>query len=714
MYSRPPVERGNSREISAAQPKYKPLQQRSSSIFAQDIDADDLVLFEKFRIEEQSDDEEKATLALSSLKDAFRHDEWAISNNIIDFSVYDTDRSGTIDFREFQNIIAEIRWSQAEKWEEKTQELLLQFERTVSTAEYGKESDQKKVDEAFQRLRKQWDSTSVDTLHNNLKAIRSFGCSGSELKKYLSCLVAKVPFRNARKELVRRDLWLRRRMSSSHGLHLLESPNGVREVQDLSNPDIFTRIEAFFPYQENRDFHFAVTSIDLPRLHHSQLASFVIAISEAGVESGAYSTLFVSACLSHAWRSVQMDFWVVLFFRVWFLILLMFLAGDARNKLKPAGVTLFLLFVFAVWEAGTHMLEAVSFLRLRPPPPESGRWRMLAAIGFYISQSSWTFHEFAMSFYTLSLIIIGLLYHFRRLMDGALLSATPDTWLYLHPMWTAILIGFKANQLVIQLLAVRSFGQYVVPAYRSIFDRSSLMFMAFVGLNYISSVLAYYAIPVQQFRGHDPDLKGQVYIENIFMTFARMFQLDFGGEADLEQLEGDRKRVVLDSEMASERHASVGAVSLGEQPPWHYGVYTMYAVWSIWITLILLNVFIGLLGTLYSEKNLKRRELFEDFRAVYTFKLLLRRHALEVLGWKVPGVHVEVAPAEECERPESRATWIAYDPRIFEEEEHDDSELGKLRREILGLRNKVDTLARHLTSKDTSFGGQFQRDVSMP
>ena len=41
------------------------------------------------------------------------------------------------------------------------------------------------------------------------------------------------------------------------------------------------------------------------------------------------------------------------------MILLMFLAGDARNKLKPAGVTLFLLFVFAVWEAGTHMLEAV-------------------------------------------------------------------------------------------------------------------------------------------------------------------------------------------------------------------------------------------------------------------------------------------------------------------------------------------------------------------
>ena len=27
-----------------------------------------------------------------------------------------------------------------------------------------------------------------------------------------------------------------------------------------------------------------------------------------------------------------------------------------------------------------------------------------------------------MSFYTLSLIIIGLLYHFRRLMDGALLT----------------------------------------------------------------------------------------------------------------------------------------------------------------------------------------------------------------------------------------------------------------------------------------------------
>eukprot|EP00439_Symbiodinium_sp_Y106_P010322 s5194_g1.t1 len=222
MYSRPPVERGNSREISAAQPKYKPLQQRSSSIFAQDIDADDLALFEKFRIEDYRlntrnpkpliTQMEKATLALSSLKDAFRHDEWAISNNIIDFSVYDTDRSGTIDFREFQtlgaksrNIIAEIRWSQAEKWEEKTQELLLQFERTVSTAEYGKESDQKKVDEAFQRLRKQWDSTSVDTLHNNLKAIRSFGCSGSELKKYLSCLVAKVPFRNARKELALSD-----------------------------------------------------------------------------------------------------------------------------------------------------------------------------------------------------------------------------------------------------------------------------------------------------------------------------------------------------------------------------------------------------------------------------------------------------------------------------------------------------------------------------
>jgi len=517
----------------------------------------------------------------------------------------------------------------------------------------------------------------------------------------------KVPFRNARKELVRRDLWLRRRMVTNHGLHLFESRNGWRELQ--RNPyhsDVFSQIESVLPGNETRDFRFAVTSIDIVRLQYHQLASLITAISDAGVESGAYSTLFVCACLSHAWRKVQLDFWIVLLFRVWFLVLLMFIAGDARNKLKPSFMTLLGLCVFAGWEAGTHCLEAVSFLNLRPPPPESGQWRALAS---YVFQSWWTFHEFVMSLYTVLLIVVGLLYHFHRLMDGAVFSATPDTWLYEHPMWVALLIAFKANQLVIQVLGIRSFGQYVVPAYRSIFDRSSLMFMAFVAINYVSSVLAYYAIPIQQFSGHSFDSAGQVYVENIFMTFARMFQLDFGGEADLEELEGDRKRVILESQAAASRDASVGKVTFGARPPWHYGVYMLYAVWLIWISLILLNVFIGLLGTLYAEKNLKRRELFEDFRAVYTFKLLLRRHALDVLGWRLPGQNAEVAPAEE---EDARATWIAYDPRIFEDEEHDDSELGRLRCDVAGLRSQLDLILRQV--RDPLSISRFQRDMSTP
>jgi len=243
--------------------------------------------------------------------------------------------------------------------------------------------------------------------------------------------------------------------------------------------------------------------------------------------------------------------------------------------------------------------------------------------------------------------------------------------------------------LILQCLAVRKLGEQIIPAYKAITHTNSLSFIFFMFMVYVASFLAYYALPV--FWQGDPkdNMSGStrsVFWENVFETLVAMFRLDFSGDFDLGDMDGENQQINLkvnqttgdmDGELNNAPTMNVQGTA------WYHTVCAIYAGSTLIITIGLLNVYIGLLGELYNTMYKKRGELFEEFRATYTCKALLKRQvlkrcwkplrisalALDYVGWVLRGkygLQPEWTPpwnesGNEHEHEPGNAIWFSYD-----------------------------------------------------
>eukprot|EP00931_Biecheleriopsis_adriatica_P104440 TRINITY_DN79112_c0_g1_i1.p1 TRINITY_DN79112_c0_g1~~TRINITY_DN79112_c0_g1_i1.p1 ORF type:complete len:762 (-),score=138.25 TRINITY_DN79112_c0_g1_i1:37-2286(-) len=548
----------------------------------------------------------------------------------------------------------------------------------------------------FRQVEEKWKDIDFEKLYRCFTSLKDFGCKGNEQKEFLKCLVARVPFMNDDEELVCRDLWLRRRMLDLDDVNILRSAEGLRGIRsELRQANSFgqmMRRRGLFQWLETtlwrntkkKEYHFAITLSNFMDFSLRELSGLINAITDAGVGSGVYETLFVSALLTYAWHEVQPQFFLSLASQAVFILLLMWLAEDARNRLDPPIWVVLGLLVCALLEAIAHCLEVTAVIRNRRPTQ-----RCISTATGYIFSSFWTCHEFLVTFYALLTISVGALVHHRIFTNTDIFQQHHSSWLHDHPVWVAALIGFKVNQMNVKLLATRAFGQMVIPAYRAIFDKASLTFVLFMILSYLTSVLSYYAIPVQLHDSEEGESPSDVYAENIFETLLSMFELDFGGNAELDTLEGNSERWVFNQSLVKASSAAA-LENRGAKPNkyWHHGVSVMYVFWFMWITLGLLNVFIGLLSNLYDEKLKDRRELFEDFRAVYTTKHLLRRQGADCLPCVSFCFQLMIRFTKKW-RPETKGAyaWLAYDPTVFQDSDDTDvsKQLDKLRKQIKQL-----------------------------
>eukprot|EP00931_Biecheleriopsis_adriatica_P067056 TRINITY_DN41261_c0_g1_i1.p1 TRINITY_DN41261_c0_g1~~TRINITY_DN41261_c0_g1_i1.p1 ORF type:complete len:703 (-),score=134.63 TRINITY_DN41261_c0_g1_i1:31-2139(-) len=609
--------------------------------------------------------------------------------HVKDLKEFDVDHDDAISFDEFVDFLREVWAGRA-----------VAFTRAASTlqrnidwsAQHGsfqvvsvKFSDAS-VSE-FEKLKERWLEIDFAFLYRSFVSLQNFGSKGTDQREFLDCLVAKVPFMDDQDELICRDLWLRRRMAHLDDINLLRSSGCLSRIRDEIGPRQFRNAlqENWFHWLHSKvsstnkkEYHFAITSANFMDFSAEQLSNLILAFTEAGVASGVYKTLFATAVLTCAWSRVQAAFFRGMVANVVFISLLLWLAGDARSQQDPPLLIVIALFVCAAAEAFAQLREIRAVIQNKPPHISCRS----AAYG-HITRNAWTCHECVVTFYALGVVIFGAVYHRRKLTHVDLFEQNHDIWLHHHPLWVAALIAFKVNQFNVKLLAVKAFGRQVLPAYEAIFDKASLMFVLFMAMNFLTSILSYYAIPVQFHKRQAGEPFFEAYTENIFETMLRIFKLDFGGEAALDELEGNRKKLVLD--LSNEKNAHPSLEDHGRPNPyWHHGVSVMYVVWFMWITLGLLNVLIGLLSNLYDEKLKKQRELFEHFRANYIIKLLLRSQGKSCFK-------------DERRQQEGQFVWLAYDPETFEEDTESEcdaariSQLVKQVEELTNLRRK-DTL----------------------
>lgn len=377
---------------------------------------------------------------------------------------------------------------------------------------------------------------------------------------------------------------------------------------------MFQHESAWFPGSHGKQFAYAYTTVPIFR-KTGELSQAVLTILEAGTETGIYTTVFAMTVLREAWHTVQVLFYTSYLVDIVVVCCLMTFVEDSRNERYPSYFALLVLLALALVDGLSHCLEVGIQLRAM------GR----------IFKSVWTFHEYFVTIYVVCASGFGLIFHPRVYGDSNSKSIR-DLWPNHHPVWLAVLIFFKTNQVVIKTLAIRNVGEHVIPAYNALMSRAAGYFLLFVGMNFVNSFLTYYAVPVELYSGQDNDgppifnntFVGSVpvkYWENVFTTLVYMFQLDFSGNFDLGDLDGENQQVTL----TGNGDTFSGHIdNAPESKHWHHGVCILYVLWTLWIHIGLLNVFIGLLSQLYSEAFDRRKQNFEAFRAVYSYKMLMR------------------------------------------------------------------------------------------
>jgi len=610
-----------------------------------------------------------------------------------------------IDVHEFYDLLGQVReenkfhgvsvsfqksvWQKrAKSWTQKAEQAIKDLKDAFTSLEPVEEADfssktaawKGKVDDALHKVRKVWDVVDPEFFFRSFSALE-----GADLGAFTESLLFKVPNKKDKEKRVFslgqlcNFLPTGRLMSVADDIIMERSKRGLLDdksndmVWEQKGMRIYSLEELFYPQVAPA---LAFTTSCLP-FRLDEYPQILVAIKNAseGSNNTANTTyvhsLFIRAILTHAWQgsfggcfSVQTVFYLGMILQIWFVVLLMCVSGDARAKRMPSFCLVLTLAALAIATFMTQVFEVCATVRWRVMVGDHKAMLVKYSCFHYFKLGVehiflgrlWTFFEFTLSIYGV-VLILGLI-HFKRKSAEDMMrwESTEDAWLYNHPMWITCFVFFKCQQVIQRTLAIRAIGEPVIPAYKALFDKSCTRFVFFTGLIWFNSFLTYYSIPVQLDPNH--------YWENIWGMMVSMYRLDFSGDFSLEQMEGLNQKLVIDLQPNG-----TNATGEIEDPlsykEWHHGVHVLYMVFFLFINVGLLNVLIGIVGNNYDRFYVIRKDLFENYRAVYSYKILVVRTTwngiLKCCYMKRNGA------ASEETSDDINNMWLKFNPHAFPE-----------------------------------------------
>eukprot|EP00933_Yihiella_yeosuensis_P079503 TRINITY_DN9228_c0_g1_i2.p1 TRINITY_DN9228_c0_g1~~TRINITY_DN9228_c0_g1_i2.p1 ORF type:complete len:649 (-),score=77.12 TRINITY_DN9228_c0_g1_i2:76-1974(-) len=189
---------------------------------------------------------------------------------------------------------------------------------------------------------------------------------------------------------------------------------------------------------------------------------------------------------------------------------------------------------------------------------------------------------------------------------------------YTMPVRYSLVVGTKWISFIMALLCfdVANFGRSVFPALHAITRMESLAFMATLMLSVIGAFHTYTAFPIAE----------NVKVSEWF-AFMKVFQFALLGNFDVWDLEG------VDPEIkGSVSHTNFsGSVDDGPvSKKYHDGVMIFVMFLGITVTILSMNVAIGVVSDLYSQAKSNSLQIHSHYKAGYLFRLQLQSH---VMGW---------------------------------------------------------------------------------
>jgi len=212
----------------------------------------------------------------------------------------------------------------------------------------------------------------------------------------------------------------------------------------------------------------------------------------------------------------------------------------------------------------------------------------------------------------------------------------------------SISILLKWGHFISSMLCVRTIGTRVLPAFYTIISAESTRFLSVISICIFAAFSAYYVFPVEDTQsallgeqmaeaGRETALQlvlgslakwqqVQGIPNNLLKMLVRMFQLSTTGEVDYLELEGKDPVLRINlTALNAERGAAVAVGTLDEAEPdphFHQGVICLMVILSVLLNVILMNVYVGLLSSVYETFSSRQWELLAEFRALHALRYM--------------------------------------------------------------------------------------------
>lgn len=238
-----------------------------------------------------------------------------------------------------------------------------------------------------------------------------------------------------------------------------------------------------------------------------------------------------------------------------------------------------------------------------------------------------------------------------------------------YPATMSSLVLIRWTILSTSFLQVEQVGRNMVPVVIAVCQPASLFFLFFLGFMIFAAFHAYYVFPIEENVGD----KAHWLDNHVFNTFLKVFRLTVLGDFDLAELEGSDDTVTAQltklNRTSSEISGSVDVDSSDWTDQYHRAVRYQFLILSMVITVVVMNVYIGLLGELYQQAEKRSRQLYNHYRATCAYRHMCERLALCFLPNKL-----WICCGESSGKTDSGLYWFIYNKKLLTDDEDGESD----------------------------------------
>jgi len=324
------------------------------------------------------------------------------------------------------------------------------------------------------------------------------------------------------------------------------------------------------------------------------------ALADTGAESGVFNTVVGHGIMDVAWKSIEPHYWFERIMGLLFLLVLHAISTEYRKGWCPGTYLSVTAAVLAIRGMGLPIIELLM------------AFKMYGCQGVVKFVTTYNVGLFLMETGT-GILLLMIVYE----TWGGGPCVDDKCYLIIHPVMLAFCIAARWLEFILAMLCTKYFGENVLPAFHACTSTEAIAYIVFLLVVYTMVLQAYIALPI----GENWDDLADGYIP--WIAGLKMYRMLFLGDFDMFELSG--ANATLEATLtAGGIQGSVDDAEIDAR--YDHGVKIGFIIGTVTITIMFMNVGIGLLSNLYDEAKARKHQLCAHYKADYAVKLLFWRH----------------------------------------------------------------------------------------